>query len=234
MQTFPAPHRSRAFRAALMLCLFLAAAVPTSAAEGARPKQTTPRQVPDGKVPAGIRPDGTLDRDLVHYMYMEGEFDKVQAALEHYRHSVDSLSDPDRIVVYKYLGVIYSARPETRVKGEGYLFSLLQIVPTITLLDMYISDAVESIFKNVQERYKTVTRERQDSGAPATAAAAETPPTGSRGAPRTPAARPARKGSAKWPYIAAAGAATAAAAVAFFVLSGPAEPEREAYTLGRP
>jgi hypothetical protein len=193
------------------------------------------------KIPDGIRADGSLDRDRVHNLYMEGEFDKVQEALEHYRHSVDSLAGADRIFVYKYLGVIYSARPETRVKGEGYLYSLLHLVPTITLLDMYISDAVESIFKGVKERYQTVAMERRSAEAGEAAAPMESGPAqAAKPAGAAPSGKPAareassrRSGPSKWPYIAAAGAATAGAVVAFVLLSG-SEPEKEEYVLRRP
>jgi hypothetical protein len=194
-----------------------------------------------GKLPDGIRDDGSLDRDRVHHLYMEGEFEKVQTALEHFRHSVDSLVGADRIFVYKYLGVIYSARPETRVKGEGYLYSLLHLVPTITLLDMYISDAVESIFKGVKERYNTVAMERQNADAgmsgvqaePEAVEAARLAPSSPPGKPTSGAGSPRRSGPSKWPYIAAAGVATAGAVAAFVLLSG-SEPEKEEYVLRRP
>lgn len=193
-----------------------------------------------GKIPEGIRADGSLDRERVHNLYMEGEFDKVQTALEHFRHSVDSLVGADRIFVYKYLGVIYSARPETRVKGEGYLYSLLHLVPTITLLDMYISDAVESIFKGVKERYHTVAMERRNADAGMSGAQAEPEPVeAARPAGSPPgkyasgAGSPGRSGPSRWPYIAAAGVATAGAVAAFVLLSG-SEPEKEEYVLRRP
>jgi hypothetical protein len=110
-------------------------------------------------LPQGILADGSLDKEMVHRMYMDGDFNKVENTLEYYRAHHDPLSNADKIVVYKYLGVIYSARPDTRAKGEGYLFSLLQMVPTITLLDMYIGDAVESIVSGVRLRYQVMEKE---------------------------------------------------------------------------
>lgn len=198
--------------------------------------QAAPAPGAAARVPDGIRADGSLDRDRVHHLYMEGEFDKVQDALEHFRHNVDSLVGVDRVFVYKYLGVIYSSRPETRVKGEGYLYSLLHLVPTITLLDMYISDAVESIFKGVKERYQTVAKERQGAHdgrtapqEPAVAAAGQAP--AGKPAPGQDASRRSRP--SKWPYIAAAGVATAGAVAAFVLLSG-SDPGKEEYVLRRP
>src|SRR6185436_11453285 len=108
-------------------------------------------------------------------------------------------------------------------KGEGYLFSLLQIVPTITLLDMYISDAVESIFTNVRQRYVNMSKEIDDneSAAQPAPARAEAKPAQAKPAPAAPArpvdpapkpsekAAKAKTSTGKWVAWTAAGAAAA-------------------------
>ncbi len=95
-----------------------------------------------------------LDKETIHKQYMNGDFDQVVNALEDYKRQKDSLTLDEQIFLYKYLGVIYSANPDTRQKGEAYLYSLLRLAPTATVLDMYIGDTVESIFNLVKERYR--------------------------------------------------------------------------------
>lgn len=51
-------------------------------------------------------------------------------------------------MVYKYLGVMYSADPGSREKGKTYFYKLLQIDPEAKILDMYVSIVVQEIFKN--------------------------------------------------------------------------------------
>ena len=38
-------------------------------------------------------------------------------------------------------------------RNVGYMVQLLKLMPTIELVDMYISDNIESIFKDVQEKF---------------------------------------------------------------------------------
>jgi hypothetical protein len=185
---------------------------------------------PAPKVPKGLHSDGSLDREKIHALYLNGDFDEVREALEQYRKSRDSLDQSDKIFVYKYLGVIYSSDPKTRTKGEGYLFSLLQLVPTITLLDMYISDAVESIFDRVRERYAQIAVERRSE------AESYKAPAGKPAAPATaPKASPAEKPGGRswaWAYWAAGGAALASA-VAVYYIASDSPTENEHYVLQR-
>ena len=71
--------------------------------------------------------------------------------------------------MYKYLSVIYAADSTTRNKAESYMVQLLKLMPTIELVDMYISDSIEAIFKNVQEKYlmqQQYVRHHDDLGRP--------------------------------------------------------------------
>lgn len=101
----------------------------------------------------GWKLDGTLDKPAISYSYFEGDFYRILPPLEAWRASRATKNREDSIFVYKYLSVIYAADSSTRNKAESYMVQLLKLMPTIELVDMYISDNIESIFKNVQEKY---------------------------------------------------------------------------------
>ena len=51
-------------------------------------------------------------------------------------------------MVYKYLGVMYTADQSSREKGKTYFYKLLKIDPGAKILDMYVSIVVQDIFKS--------------------------------------------------------------------------------------
>lgn len=103
----------------------------------------------------GFKLDGTLDKDAISRAYFEGEFSRILPPLEAYRQSFPaSATKDDSIFVYKYLSVIYAADPSTRNKGESCMVQLIKMKPTIELIDLYISDNIEAIFKNVKQSYE--------------------------------------------------------------------------------
>ena len=102
----------------------------------------------------GFKLDGTLDKNAISHAYFEGEFSRILPPLEMYRQSFPaSATKEDSIFVYKYLSVIYAADPSTRNKGESCMVQLIKMKPTIELLDLYISDNIASIFKDVKQNY---------------------------------------------------------------------------------
>jgi len=101
----------------------------------------------------GFNLDGTLDKPSISKAYFEGDFHRVLPPLEAWRTSRATKTREDSIFVYKYLSVIYAADSTTRNKAESYMVQLIKLMPTIELVDMYISDNIEAIFKNVQEKY---------------------------------------------------------------------------------
>lgn len=101
----------------------------------------------------GFKLDGTLDRTAISRAYFEGDFHRILPPLETWRRSRATKVREDSIFVYKYLSVIYAADSTTRNKAESYMVQLLKLMPTIELVDMYISDNIEAIFKDVQEKY---------------------------------------------------------------------------------
>jgi hypothetical protein len=102
----------------------------------------------------GFKFDGSLDKDAISHAYFEGEFSRVLPPLETYRQSFPAnATRDDSIFVYKYLSVIYAADPSTRKKAESYMIQLVKLMPTIELIDMYISDNIEAIFRNVKANF---------------------------------------------------------------------------------
>jgi hypothetical protein len=102
----------------------------------------------------GFKLDGTLDKEAISHAYFEGEFDRILPPLEAYRQAFPTFSTKDdSIFVYKYLSVIYAADPSTRKKGESCMVQLIKMKPAIELIDLYISDNIASIFKDVKSNY---------------------------------------------------------------------------------
>jgi hypothetical protein len=101
----------------------------------------------------GFRLDGTLNKNEISRAYFEGDFRRILPPLEAWRTSRATKTHEDSIFVYKYLSVIYAADSSTRNKAESYMVQLLKLMPTIELVDMYISDNIEAIFKDVQGKY---------------------------------------------------------------------------------
>lgn len=119
----------------------------------------------------GFRLDGSLDKNSISKAYFEGDFHRILPPLEAWRNSRVAKTREDSIFVYKYLSVIYAADSTTRNKAESYMVQLLKLMPTIELVDMYISDNIEAIFKDVQDKFlkqQQYVRHHDDLGRPLT------------------------------------------------------------------
>jgi hypothetical protein len=101
----------------------------------------------------GFNIDGTLDKKAISHAYFEGEFSRILPPLETFRQTYPNPTKDDQIFVYKYLSVIYAADSSSRKKAESCMVQLLKLMPTIELIDLYISDNIESIFRNVKTSY---------------------------------------------------------------------------------
>ncbi len=106
-----------------------------------------------GGAARGLKPDGGLDRDKIKRMYYEAEFEPVRAALEDFLARRNAPSREDRIFAFKYLSVIYASSEDTRNRAESYMYQLLRLDPDIDLIDLYISENIESIFNTVKNRF---------------------------------------------------------------------------------
>jgi hypothetical protein len=108
-----------------------------------------------------------FDTAYVHMVYIDGEFDKAIKLVESALASGAVLSHQDSVFAFKHLGVMYTARYETREIGKKYMYQLLFIEPTARIMDMYASDMIYMIFKNIQEEV-AITRARSKLDGPET------------------------------------------------------------------
>jgi hypothetical protein len=103
----------------------------------------------------GFNLDGTLDKPTISKGYFEGDFGRILPPLEAWRQGiVDNKTRDDSIFVFKYLSVIYAAKPATKDKSRSFMFQLLTLAPTIEILDMYASDEIERAFHSVKKEFK--------------------------------------------------------------------------------
>lgn len=94
-----------------------------------------------------------LDTTTIHKIYVDGDFDQAIGLLEQAFTEDYTLSHQDSVFAFKHLGVMYAAKYETREKGKKYMMLLLQTEPTARIMDMYASDMIYMIFKNLQDEY---------------------------------------------------------------------------------
>lgn len=158
----------------------------------------------------GFKLDGTLDKEAISHAYFEGDFSRVLPPLEMVRQTFPANSTrDDSIFVYKFLAVVYAADSTTRPKAESYMVQLLRLMPTIEIVDMYISDNIHAIFKDVKQKYleqQKYVREHDSLGRPLKDS------TDGKQSPR-------RRSSSRWIGWALGGVGTAAAAAtAYYVM----------------
>ncbi|MEO8104195.1 MAG: hypothetical protein ABI790_16895, partial [Betaproteobacteria bacterium] len=94
-----------------------------------------------------------LDTAKLHGIYLDGDFDQAIKAMEAALKGKQALTHADSVFIFKHLGVMYAATPATREKGRYYMAQLIYIEPTAKILDMYASDMIYLIFRNVQEEF---------------------------------------------------------------------------------
>ncbi len=95
-----------------------------------------------------------VDATKVHRLYLDGEFDAAIAMLEDNLKDTRQYSHEDSVFIFKHLGVMYAAQYHTREKGKYYMNRLLMVEPTAKIMDMYASDMIYMIFKNIQKEYE--------------------------------------------------------------------------------
>src|SRR5206468_4278803 len=101
----------------------------------------------------------------------------------------------------------------TREKGKYYMHLLLTVEPTARILDMYASDMIYMIFKNIQEEFEAT----RVGGDPRPVRTSDSLPVG-----KTPRPDPEAKSSSGHAlvWVGASTAVAAAGAVAYFMLNG--------------
>jgi hypothetical protein len=105
----------------------------------------SPTQLPAR--PPAMDPKSPLDQVSVQRLYGDGDFDPAIQLLEDFQKSHPNFSREESLMVYKYLGVMYTADQSTREKGKTYFYKLLKIDPEAKILDLYVSIVVQEIFK---------------------------------------------------------------------------------------
>ncbi|MDQ3002226.1 MAG: hypothetical protein M3Y08_13320, partial [Fibrobacterota bacterium] len=97
----------------------------------------------------------SLDTTKVKRLYQEGDFEQSIAILESMLKEKKVTNHRDSVFVFKHLGVMYAANDHSRERGKYFMLQLLTIEPTARIMDMYASDMIYMIFKNIQEEYAT-------------------------------------------------------------------------------
>lgn len=95
-----------------------------------------------------------VDSAAVHKLYLDGDFDPAIAMLEDNLKETRQYRHEDSVFIFKHLGVMYAAQYETREKGKYYMHKLLMVEPSAKIMDMYASDMIYMIFKNIQEEFE--------------------------------------------------------------------------------
>jgi hypothetical protein len=154
----------------------------------AKPASAKPARAATG--PAVAKP--ALDTARIHGLYLDGDFDQAVRSLEGALKSRKALNHADSVFIFKHLGVMYAATPATREKGRYYMLQLISIEPTARILDMYASDMIYLIFRNIQEEFEKK-HGRVAIAAPVDSAAASPPAAQPEPAPLPAAAPPTSK-----------------------------------------
>ena len=183
---------------------------PQSTSQSAKP---APGKSATAKAPVA------LDTAKIHLVYLDGDFDQATKALENHFKAKLPMSHSDSIFAFKHLGVMYAANAATREKGRYYMYQLINIEPTAKILDMYASDMIYLIFRNVQEDYEL--RRNRNAKPVVAAEPAEPQPVAPVPAPAPVAtAAPARSRTAYW-LTGGAVLAVGTAGLLFILLDNP-------------
>jgi hypothetical protein len=140
------------------LMLFAACALVLVAAAQAAPGKPDPQSAPKRTSRSAALPSSTpsktlLDTAIVRRLYLDGEFDEAIDKVETSLRYGSGHTHVDSVFAFKHLGVMYTARYETREKGKLYMLRLLEVEPTARILDMYASDMIYMIFKNIKDEF---------------------------------------------------------------------------------
>ena len=171
----------------------------------------------------GFNIDGTLDKKAISHAYFEGEFSRILPPLETFRQSYPNPTKDDQIFVYKYLSVIYAADSSTRKKAESYMIQLVKLMPTIELIDLYISDNIQAIFRDVKSNFlkqQKYVREHDVYGHP------------SNPGPDSATHPKPRNGSSSWVWWTAGGVSLTAVAATLYFVDFTSSSSRKPYDLG--
>jgi hypothetical protein len=127
----------------------------------ANPKKSAAMQKPSGPNPTETviympsRPKPLLDSSTIRKYYLDGEFEPAIEILEIGLREKRPYTHDDSVFIFKHLGVMYAAKYETRERGKYFMHQLLMTEPTARIMDMYASDMIYMIFKNIQDELES-------------------------------------------------------------------------------
>jgi hypothetical protein len=143
---------------AILASACLVCAAPKSAAKPA-PKSAKPAALAGSAGPTRGNP--ILDTAKIRSLYLDGDFENAIEILEAGLKEKRPFVHGDSVFIFKHLGVMYAAKYDTREKGKYYMHQLLATEPTAKIMDMYASDMIYMIFKNIQDEFES-TRVKMD------------------------------------------------------------------------
>lgn len=117
------------------------------------PLMAVAKPKPAAKPAAKIAKSNLLDTTAIHQLYLDGDFDEAIDKIETARLYGGPFNHDDSVFIFKHLGVMYTAKYETREKGKQHMMLLLQAEPTARIMDMYASDMIYMIFKNIKDEF---------------------------------------------------------------------------------
>jgi hypothetical protein len=166
-----------------------------------------------------------LDTAEVRRLYMDGEFDQAIDRIETSLRHGKGHTHEDSVFAFKHLGVMYAARYETREKGKRYMYQLLSVEPTARILDMYASDMIYMIFKNIKDEFDATRGNPDLAGGPTQGRPGGNSGNPGGGKPQPEKSKDRKTGWSKAGYWIGAGVLAAGAAAAWFILSEEKPPK---------
>ena len=140
----------------IALLFVLAALASAAPAKGASKPKSTAKPSASAKMEqvdiyVGRRPP--FDSAKIRKLYLDGDFEEAIELIDVALREKRSFNHGDSVFFCKHLGVMYAAKYDTREKGKYYMHMLLMVEPTARILDMYASDMIYMIFKNIQDEF---------------------------------------------------------------------------------
>ena len=200
----------------------------TAITVSAAPKKAAPIKSASGSTATQIitipsTPKSSLDTARVRKLYLDGDFDEAIELLVVGLNEKRKFNHEDSVFIYKHLGVMYAAKYDTREKGKYYMHQLLTVEPTAKILDMYASDMIYMIFKNIQDELDATRRKYDRAEQHVAENSKQGQDSESGAASKTSKEKSAADGNGTGYWIGATGAVVAAGVAAYFIFGDSPE-----------
>jgi hypothetical protein len=103
---------------------------------------------------AALNKPASIDTTAIHKVYLDGDFEEAIDMIESAMRRTRNFTHAESIFIFKHLGVMYTAKYETRELGKKYMMQLLHVEPGARIMDMYASDMIYMIFKNIRDEFE--------------------------------------------------------------------------------